>query len=84
MSKLPEGRKPLPNEWFIDRANMMEKPMHKKIPVYECENVDGQLTFYCISCMKTHRHGGGEGHRVAHCIDKDAHPNGYILKEIKK
>ena len=21
MSKLPEGRKPLPNEWFIDRAN---------------------------------------------------------------
>ena len=27
MSKLPEGRKPLPNEWFIDRANMMEKPM---------------------------------------------------------
>ena len=27
MSKLPEGRKPLPQEWFIDRANMMEKPM---------------------------------------------------------
>ena len=21
MSKLPEGRKPLPDEWFIDRAN---------------------------------------------------------------
>lgn len=29
MSKLPEGRKPLPNEWFIDRANMMEKPMRQ-------------------------------------------------------
>lgn len=29
MSKLPEGRKPLPNEWFIDRANMMEKPMKR-------------------------------------------------------
>ena len=23
MSKLPEGRKPLPNEWFIDRANRL-------------------------------------------------------------
>ena len=27
MSKLPEGRKPLLNEWFIDRANIMEKLM---------------------------------------------------------
>lgn len=25
MSKLPEGRKPLPNEWFIDRANMLSR-----------------------------------------------------------
>ena len=24
MSKLPEGRKPLPKEWFIDRANLLE------------------------------------------------------------
>lgn len=23
MSKLPEGRKPLPQEWFVDRANML-------------------------------------------------------------
>lgn len=23
MSKLPEGRKPLPNEWFIDKANIL-------------------------------------------------------------
>jgi len=25
MSKLPEGRKPLPQEWFIDRANMLSR-----------------------------------------------------------
>lgn len=23
MTKLPEGRKPLPNEWFIDRAERL-------------------------------------------------------------
>lgn len=23
MSQLPEGRKPLPNEWFIDRAKQI-------------------------------------------------------------
>ena len=23
MSKLPEGRKPLPNEWFVDRAERL-------------------------------------------------------------
>jgi hypothetical protein len=27
MAKIPEGRKPLPNEWFIDRAEKMIKPM---------------------------------------------------------
>jgi hypothetical protein len=25
MSKLPEGRKALPNEWFIDRANRLSQ-----------------------------------------------------------
>ena len=29
MSRLPKGRSPLPNEWFIDRANMMENKMKK-------------------------------------------------------
>lgn len=23
MTKLPEGRKPLPNEWFVDRAKQI-------------------------------------------------------------
>ena len=30
MSKLPEGRSPLPDEWFVDRANRMENNMTKK------------------------------------------------------
>lgn len=30
MSKLPEGRKPLPNEWFIDRAKVLQPDEPKK------------------------------------------------------
>jgi len=31
MTKLPEGRKPLPNEWFIDRAKILQpEPKDKK------------------------------------------------------
>jgi hypothetical protein len=32
MSKLPEGRKPLPNEWFVDRANIMQPEDKKEKP----------------------------------------------------
>ena len=28
-SKLPEGRKPLPKEWFIDRAKAITSPENK-------------------------------------------------------
>ena len=42
MSKLPEGRKPLPQEWFIDRANMMEG----KVKMYAVMiNVDGDWMY---------------------------------------
>ena len=27
MAKIPEGRKPLPNEWFVDRANRVIREM---------------------------------------------------------
>ena len=30
MAKLPEGRKPLPNEWFIDRAKILQPDEPKK------------------------------------------------------
>jgi hypothetical protein len=29
MTKLPEGRKPLPKEWFIDRAKAVTSPEKK-------------------------------------------------------
>ena len=30
MTKLPEGRKPLPNEWFVDRAKKIQPDEDKK------------------------------------------------------
>ena len=35
LSKLPEGRKPLPDEWFAERAQMLER-----INGLEAENVE--------------------------------------------
>lgn len=43
MSKLPEGRKPLPQEWFIDRANMMENGQMKQYAVMI--DVDGDWMY---------------------------------------
>jgi len=43
MSKLPEGRKPLPQEWFIDRANMMENGKMKQYAVMI--DVDGDWMY---------------------------------------
>ena len=30
MSELPEGRKPLPMEWFVDRAKQFQKDGYKR------------------------------------------------------
>ena len=82
MTKLPEGRKPLPDEWFVDRAKTVQ-PNSKKgntmntVPTYKCKQVDNQLVFYCPKCKKEHYHSLGDGHRVAHCLDVNAHPEGY-------
>lgn len=37
LSKLPEGRKPLPDEWFAERAQMQEriKELEAKLAIYE-------------------------------------------------
>jgi hypothetical protein len=36
---------------------------------------------WCDECKRWHRHGGGEGHRTAHCGRKSAYSSsGYILK----
>ena len=47
------------------------------IPEIECQHEGIQFTFLCDRCGKKHRHGAGEGHRVAHCPH---YPNGYILR----
>ena len=47
-----------------------------KIP---CHQVKNQLVFDCPKCGKQHYHGLGEGHRLSHCLSKDAYPNGYDL-----
>lgn len=56
----------------------------KEYPVVLCdEREDGVcgLQFYCEYCKKIHKHGTGEGHRVAHCFgDTPYTKSGYILK----
>jgi hypothetical protein len=36
LSKLPEGRKPLPDEWFRERAQMQERIAELEAKVLEC------------------------------------------------
>jgi hypothetical protein len=36
LSKLPEGRKPLPDEWFRERAQMQERIEELEAKVLEC------------------------------------------------
>lgn len=53
MSKLPEGRKPLPQEWFVDRANMIS-PMTDEERQRAKEKAKSNRTPYsenkCVSC----------------------------------
>lgn len=51
-------------------------------PTYDCELVPGTNSwrFFCPKCKVYHYHGPSEGHRVAHCGDRRAHPNGYYLR----
>ena len=43
MTKLPDGRKPLPNEWIVDRANRMENMNVKQYAVMI--DVDGDWMY---------------------------------------
>ena len=58
MAKIPEGRKPLPDEWFVDRANKVIRGMteeerqrskeREKANKDDWDNwTDGDLT-YCL------------------------------------
>ena len=67
------------------------KEISKKIvPIIECYErtdifLEGSMEFYCIFCKKTHRHGKGNGHRIAHCsnIKSPFIETGYIIN-LKK
>lgn len=61
-------RKPSPTtvEWIMNAFQRIhETPEGIKI---EAECFDEQLVFVCPYCAQSHRHGGGYGHRVAHCL----------------
>lgn len=51
MTKLPEGRKPIPNEWFINRANSVIKPMTKEERQRAIEREQSSKAWHkCLSC----------------------------------
>jgi hypothetical protein len=53
-------------------------------PVFLCDQVQDQWTFWCPFCQFQHWHSAGPGHRVSHCFTpegKEAMPNGYVLRK---
>ena len=54
MAKLPEGRKPLPKEWFIDRAkNWGDKPKPKEKKWKTCVSCGGPAQDdFCGFCLE--------------------------------
>ena len=63
LSKLPEGRKPLPDEWFRERAQMQER-----IAVLEAERAKAELHWQSSQRI-------GEAmyrlHKLKHWLDMD-------------
>jgi len=45
---------------------------------------DGQVNVWCIYCGAWHHHGGGDGHRAAHCSHPDSpyRETGYVLRQV--
>jgi hypothetical protein len=50
VSKLPEGRKPLPNEWFIDRAKIMQPEPKQEQKCVSCGGPSKDD--FCEFCLK--------------------------------
>jgi len=49
MTKLPEGRKPLPNEWFVDRAKKVQ-PDNEWPNVDDFSDINHSKDNKCVSC----------------------------------
>ena len=63
--------------------------MAEKIPVIKClprDDFPDGLMFWCPFCEDWHRHGKGDGHRVAHCTVSNSPFNqtGYELRMMSK
>ena len=58
------------------------------IPIVYCthrKDYPQGLEFFCIFCGRVHKHGSGEGHRVAHCTNNFSpfKKTGYYLEGKK-
>ncbi|ETA68884.1 hypothetical protein MettiDRAFT_2372 [Methanolobus tindarius DSM 2278] len=56
-----------------------------KVPTFKCiprKDLDGGMMFLCPYCHEWHRHGIGNGHRVAHCRKNDSplKETGYFIE----
>ena len=53
MAKLPEGRKPLPNEWFIDRANILQPEPKEEKKWKKCVSCGSPAqSDFCSFCLE--------------------------------
>jgi hypothetical protein len=50
MTKLPEGRKPLPNEWFIDRAKQISPMTDEERKRAKQRKKANSVWRKCVSC----------------------------------
>jgi hypothetical protein len=60
--------------------------LNDEIPIVWCNVIGNDWSFWCSYCRKRHLHGGGPGHRTAHCHNSNSPYNvgGYILKDKKE
>jgi len=57
---------------------------NKKTPIIVCKSrkdIPYGMEFYCEHCKKYHKHGEGDGHRVAHCVNQNSpfFNTGYVV-----
>lgn len=50
MTKLPEGRKPLPNEWFIDKAKQISPMTDEERKRAKQKENTNRAWKKCVSC----------------------------------
>lgn len=58
--------------------------MNSEAPILSAYRNEDQLLTLCPHCHRQHAHSTGDGHRIAHCEDKDSpfHNSGYVLQQV--